>query len=155
MKKNEYQLEQFKRFLGNAKINDEIASLLAEGEDKTQILYDLCSDYSHVSINSKKVKTDKLSLGCLPLENDIELAVSSTLDFINKYKIDDIEGLMDLICELHPHAIKSEDSKKQKSGMLKDDSIKMGLYGVYFTFNKLPKETFLLIKERILKELRR
>ena len=95
------------------------------------------------------------SIVCLPSENDIDIAVTNTIDFNNQYEIVDVEGLMDLICELHPHAIKSEDSKKQKSGMLKDDSNKMGLYGVDFTFNELPKETFLLIKERILKELRR
>ena len=155
MKMSEYQLEQFNQYLSNAKKNDEISLLLSEGEDRMQSLYDLCSDYSHVSINSEKIQTDKLSLACLPSENDIGIAVTNTIDFINQYEIVDVEGLMDLICELHPHAIKSEDSKKQKSGMLKDDSNKMGLYGVYFTFNELPKETFLLIKERILKELGR
>ncbi len=139
--------------MSNAKKNDEILSLLSESEDNTQILYGLCSDYSHISINSKKIQTDKLSLGCLPFENDIDLAVSSTIDFINKYEIVDVEGLMDLIFELHPHAIKSEDSQKQQSGMLKADSNNMGIYGTYFRFNELPKETFLSIKERILEKL--
>ena len=74
MKMSEYQLEQFNQYLSNAKKNDEISLLLSEGEDRMQSLYDLCSDYSHVSINSEKIQTDKLSLACLPSENDIDLS---------------------------------------------------------------------------------
>ena len=80
------------------------------------------------------------SIVCLPSENDIDIVVTNTIDFINQYEIVTVQLFVLM---------------KQKSGMLKDDSNKMGLYGVYFTFNELPKETFLLIKERILKELRR
>ena len=90
MKMSEYQLEQFNQYLSNAKKNDEISLLLSEGEDRMQSLYDLCSDYSHVSINSEKIQTDKLSLACLPSENDIDLAVTNTIGFINQYEIVDV-----------------------------------------------------------------
>ncbi|MCH5202875.1 MAG: hypothetical protein J1F17_06680 [Oscillospiraceae bacterium] len=154
MKINEYKLNLFRKELSEINRNNEIKALLSNDDNMLQIFFELCSDYSHISINSEKVQTGAQSLGCLPFESDINIAVSKTIDFIKKYGIIDVEGLLSLILKLHPFAIKSEDNNKQRSRVLRADSNSTGIYGTYFKFNKLPEDTWILIKKQILKELK-
>lgn len=151
MKIDNYKLERFRENLSETGLDNEIVTLLLDGDEVFQDFYELCSDYSHISINAEKIQVDTRTLGCIPSEIDIDIAVSNTIGFISDYEINKIEALLELIHKLHPFAIKHEDEKNQ-SGLVRNDS-NSGFYGVYYTFNELPDKTWEEVKKKILEEL--
>ena len=151
MKINDYKLEQFRNTLSETDLDNGIVTMLLEGDEIFHDFYELCSDYSHISINAEKYKVDTKTIGCIPSEFDIDIAVSNTISFISNYKIDKIEVILELIHELHPFAIKHDDEKNQ-SGLVRNDS-NTGFYGVYYTFKELPDKTWEEVKKRLLEEL--
>ena len=148
MKQYEYYVNRFKQHLSEMNVHFEIRELILESNNCFDDFYDLCSDFSHVSINAQKIVNEDMSVGCYPDEFDIACVVENTKHFVNEYRITDINALLEIVYEMHSYAIKEDDIKK-RNGYVKSDCQNSMLFGKLFNFSKLPDATWRAIKNRI------
>ncbi len=145
----EYNVNRFKQRLNHIESHPEIRQRVLESEKSIDDFYNLCSDFSHISIHAQKSINEDMTMSCYPNKVDVDDAVDNTMQFVEQYEITDTNALLEIIRELHPYAIK-EDDIKNRVGYVKNNHRNSMLYGMRFDFSRLPDGTWYAIKDILL-----
>lgn len=141
MKYKEYIYQNFNNALVGLNIDsDELKQKVNNDEFKEELFY-VCEKVSFIGINAPKMRVEGSTevQGCFQY-SDIDIAVTSAIQFISKYTITDIDELINIIGSLHMYAVSEENSKKAHATLFNDDwSMR---FGAYHTFSDLPEDIF-------------
>lgn len=104
--------------------------------------FELCQKYSDISLNAIKQRIPGTCnvQGCFQF-TDIETAKKATKDYVAEWAIEDIDVLLSLIHEFHPHAVAWDDKRMTNGRVLPENYDYHSLYaGQYFNFKRLPED---------------
>lgn len=133
----EYFYEQLLQNLDSDK-NAELNNII-EKEGQESNFFELCNTFLEIALNSEKFKNENGAIsGCFKFE-DINIAKMATKQFVDKYKIQDIDNLFEIIHENYKKTKDSNDSR-ESSGMIRneDSNSTIGIYGIYYDFTSIP-----------------
>lgn len=118
--------------------NNELSSII-KNEEQNSNFFELCNSFLDIALNSEKFKdeNDRIS-GCFKFE-DINKAKIATKQFVDKYKIQDIDNLFEIIHDNYKQTKDPNDSR-DSSGMIRNENMNssIGLYGIYYDFTSIP-----------------
>lgn len=129
---------------------------ICEIDSAKKDLFELCKSIVDIGLNSKKWKTEDNQVQAIFLDTDINIAKEKVIEFVEKYKINELESFFDSVEELYHYTTEWRDKRAtsvvlfDKAGVSKWDSQRTG---VYFSFSKLPDDIWNKIKEDIMEEL--
>lgn len=145
MKYEDYVYQNFYRELNDFDVDcDEMKKLISDITQKEELFY-VCEKVALIGINAPKMRVEGTThvSACFQYK-DIDIAVESVIAFICKYKIKNIDGLLDLIEKLHMFAVNNENSNKAHATIFNDSSsIRLG---EFHTFSELPGDVWNEIK---------
>lgn len=119
--------------------NNEIYKVI-KTDGKNSHFFELCNTFLDIALNSIKFKDENGKIcGCFKYE-DIDKAKIATKQFVDKYKIKDLDNLFNIIHEYYKKT-KNPNDNRASSGFIRNDSLNnysMGLYGTYYDFTNIP-----------------
>lgn len=118
--------------------NDELYNII-EKEGQQSNFFELCNTFLEIPLNSEKIKDENGNIsGCFKFK-DINKAKIATKRFVDKYEIQDINNLFEIIHDNYKKAKNSNDSRNS-SGMIRSEDMdySIGLYGTYYDFTEIP-----------------
>ncbi len=125
-------------------------------EDNTSNFYELCSTFSDISLNAPKWADPKTCDVQASFQYaDIDKAKTAFKSYIAETGIADIEGLLEVVGQMHRLAV-AWDDPRAKSGVVHPEGFKWqsGFFGKYHNFCELPNDIWKKIKDEIMKEMK-
>jgi len=132
--------------------DSEIALLIQK--DELCGFFDVCQKFLDIALNAPKVKTDDGKLGGVFQYSDIDIAKATTIDFIKKFDIKNIDSIFTIIESEYPKSGEAND-KRQKSGLLRGKNVEgfAGYAGTLYFFTRISDDVFQKIVRDIKKEI--
>ena len=118
--------------------NDELSNII-KNEEQNSNFFELCNTFLDIALNSEKFKDENERIsGCFKIE-DINKAKIATKQFVDKYKIQDLDNLFKIIHDNYKKTKDPNDSR-DTSGMIRNENMNsfIGLYGIYYDFTSIP-----------------
>lgn len=106
--------------------------------------YELCKKFSDIGLNApKSVIEGTCNVQAYFQEDDINIAISETVDYIKRWEITEIDLFLELICNMHSLAV-DWDETRTKSAVVKSSNHQYngGYFGEFYCFSELPQEIF-------------
>jgi len=129
-------------------VDSELEKLIAHSMQESGF-YELCKMFADIGLNAPK-QINGLNVQAVFQFSDIETAKTATVQFCKKHNVQDIDSLLLIIEVMHPFAIDDDDSKIHSGVVLNDNNnASMGLFGVYYIFQKLPNEIWEKVSDEI------
>lgn len=132
--------------------SDKLSYILqnTEGQDD---FWKLCKSYAEIGLNAPKYRAP----GTCEIQGvfqytDIDNARDNTVEFIEKYNIDDREDFFNLVEKMYTHAVEFGDTRH--STLVNPETTSMSGYaGKYYNFAELPDDIFKDLKQKVLAKL--
>lgn len=137
MDAKEYFYEYLLQNLTSNKNNELYNIIKKEGQQSN--FFELCNTFLEIPLNSEKFKDENGNIGgCFKFE-DINKSKIATKQFVDKYEIQDIDNLFEIIHDNYKKAKNSNDNRNS-SGMIRSEDMNysIGLYGTYYDFTEIP-----------------
>ena len=138
--------------LQSEKISENLNVILQNTEAQDDF-WNLCKSYAEIGLNAPKYRTP----GTCDVQGvfqyaDIDTAKDNTVEFIQKYNIDDVDEFFDLVEKMYIHAVKFNDNRH--GGLVKPEPTSMsGFAGKYYNFAEMPDDVFEELKKNSLDKL--
>lgn len=138
--------------LQSEKISENLNVILQNTEVQDDF-WNLCKSYAEIGLNAPKYRTP----GTCDVQGvfqyaDIDTAKDNTVEFIQKYNIDDVDEFFDLVEKMYIHAVEFNDNRH--GGLVKPEPTSMsGFTGKYYNFAEMPDDVFEELKKNSLDKL--
>jgi len=145
---NEIKSEEFVSFIS--------AHAGENPEDNTSGFYELCSNFSDISLNAPKWADPKTCDVQASFQYvDIHKAKKAFKSYIAENGLTDIAGILDVVGQMHRFAVAWNDSRA-KSGVVHPEGFNWqpGFFGKYHNFCELPSDIWEKIKCEIIEEMK-
>ena len=115
--------------------------------------WNLCKSYAEIGLNAPKYrKPGTCDVQGVFQYADIDTARDNTVEFIEKYNIDDREDFFNLVEKMYTHAVEFGDTRH--STLVNPETTSMSGYaGKYYNFAELPDDIFKDLKQKVLAKL--
>lgn len=103
--------------------------------------YKLCQKYLDIALNADRwIDKESNNLMCCNRFIDINIAAEYTDEFIKRYNLSNVEGLLDMIEHRYDQSILPYETRKI-AGAIPEKDIRrsnIGYFGKYYTFSEIP-----------------
>ena len=138
--------------LQSEKISENLNVILQNIEAQDDF-WNLCKSYAEIGLNAPKYrKPGTCDVQGVFQYADIDTARDNTVEFIEKYNIDDREDFFNLVEKMYTHAVEFGDTRH--STLVNPETTSMSGYaGKYYNFAELPDDIFKDLKQKVLAKL--
>lgn len=138
--------------LQSEKISENLNVILQNTEAQDDF-WNLCKSYAEIGLNAPKYrKPGTCDVQGVFQYADIDTARDNTVEFIEKYNIDDREDFFNLVEKMYTHAVEFGDTRH--STLVNPETTSMSGYaGKYYNFAELPDDIFKDLKQKVLAKL--
>lgn len=138
--------------LQSEKISENLNVILQNTEAQDDF-WNLCKSYAEIGLNAPKYrKPGTCDVQGVFQYADIDTARENTVEFIEKYNIDDREDFFNLVEKMYTHAVEFGDTRH--STLVNPETTSMSGYaGKYYNFAELPDDIFKDLKQKVLAKL--
>lgn len=148
MERNYAKRNFYSEFNRKNTIDNDMATYV-KGEGEASGFYELCAEFLDVALDAPKFQDGTTCIG----ERDFKNAAASTIIYVKEHKVNDVEGLLDLIYEHHSHALRMNETRPLSGRVMEYDSRGMGGVGMLYDFSKIPSNIWEDIKNYILSKI--
>lgn len=125
-------------------------------EIQDTMFYELCQKYADIALNSEKwrIKGTCDIQACFK-NVDIDIAKEQTRQYVEQWKIKEIELLLELIYQMHSKAVEWDDTRCTDGRVMPENyDWRQESVGKYYNFSMLPKSVWGDIQKEIKEYLR-
>lgn len=148
MERDYAKINFYREFDRKNTVDNEIATFV-KNEGEASGFYELCATFLDIALDAPKFKDGATFIG----EKDCEVAVASTVEYINNHNITNVEGLIDLIHEHYSRAVRKGEKRPLSGTVMQYDSKGCGGIGTLYNFSKIPANLWGNIRGYILQEI--